>query len=62
MSILCSIPTQCLLGLHAGHFPIAMGSLELDTEETDVNAVSLLHPRHAQWCPLPHHAQLICDV
>ena len=26
--------------LRAGHMPVAMGSLELDTDETDVNAVS----------------------
>lgn len=47
-----SIPTLCLLGLHAGHFPVAMpvamGSLELDSDETDVNAVSLLLCYHAQ--------------
>ena len=39
-----------------------MGSLELDTEETDVNAVSALLPCHAQWRLLPCHAQLVCDV
>lgn len=34
----------CLPTLHAGGFPIpiAMGSLELDSDETDVNAVSTL--------------------
>lgn len=39
-----------------------MGSLELDTEETDVNAVSVLLPCHAQRCLLPYYAQLVCDV
>ena len=48
-----------LLCLHAGHIPVAMGSLELDADETDVNAVSLLLPHHAwQWL-LPSHAHPI---
>lgn len=35
-----------------------MGSLELDTDEPDVNAVSLLLAYHAQCCLLPYQAQL----